>query len=254
MNKYQALLDRNKRNEILRLVHISLKNRYVYFAVPKCANSTVKYHLQLLEYTGSPYSVDADHIHDQSRTPLISPYQLPDDILEDVLSSDAYTRFIVVRHPVTRLLSCYLDRIQKAKNSTARKLVSGWLGVGVGSAISFDQFVRVICEHEDGELEQHFKLQSDIVAYPHIPITHVIHFERMEQELPELLKKLGAKRNTELDQNLSPSKTSAADRLAQYYTPELLDMIHDRYKPDLDAFGYTKLTLDKTPRLTEQEA
>lgn len=243
MSKYQALLDRNKRNEVLRLVHISLKNRYVYFAVPKCANSTVKYHLQVLEYTGSPYSVDADHIHDQSRSPLISPYQLPDDLLEEVLSSDAYTRFIVVRHPVTRLLSCYLDRIQTAKNSTARKLVAEWLGIGVGSAISFDQFIRVICEHADKELEQHFKLQSDIVAYPHIPITHTIHFEEIDQQLPQLLKNLGAKKNTKLDENLSPSKTSAADRIAQFYTPELLDMVHERYEPDLKAFGYTRLSL-----------
>jgi len=227
-------------NEIARLVLISLKNKYVYFPIPKNASSTIKHHLQNLEYLGSPYS--AKKVHDPRYSPLLATYQLPVDLLEEALSSEKYNRFVVVRHPVTRLLSCYLDRIQRGQ-TVARRRVSKWLKVDIDAPITLHQFVQAICEHDDSELEKHFRLQTDFIAYPDISITTVVRFERMREELPELFLKLGMEELPSTDESFSPPATDADSKIRQHYDDKLLSMVQERYKRDMEAFGYDRIKL-----------
>ena len=97
------------KNDFLNHTYISLRNNYVYLAVGKAANSTVKHHLYELEYAGTRFKTKS--LHDRQSSPLLSPFQLTDELLEDVFTSSKYFRFSLVRNPYTRLLSCYLDRM-----------------------------------------------------------------------------------------------------------------------------------------------
>jgi len=90
-------------------VNISLVNKYIYFEVPKAGCGTMKSTLGGLEaarFNESLVELVQDNPHQRKNaTPFIKPYQLPNDELEDVLTSRKFTRFAVVREPASRLLS-----------------------------------------------------------------------------------------------------------------------------------------------------
>jgi hypothetical protein len=238
---YNSLSKGLNRKSITRLVQISLRHKYVYFAIPKNASSTIKYYLQNIEFEGTPFKASRNP-HDRASSPLIAAYQLPADLFQEVMSSNEYRRFVVIRHPVSRLLSCYLDRIQMP-HTLARRRVGKWLDLEDDAEISLEQFVSAICAHEDRELESHFKLQTDFIGYPDIPITHFVRFERLREEFPELLVKLGMKKIPSMEENLSPPATGANEKIRQHYNSKLLSIVQERYKRDMQAFGYDPIEL-----------
>ncbi len=238
---YSSLLTRMKRNEVAKLVQISLKNKYVFFAIPKNASSSIKYILQKFEYQGSPF-IPTGKVHNLAASPLISTYQLPPEMIEDALTAPTYRRFVVVRHPVTRLLSCYLDRMQRP-NSNARKLVGKWLNVERDQTITLEQFVGAICEKEDRELEQHFRPQADFIAHPTIAISDYIRFEQIREQLPVLLSELGMRNPPSMDEYFSPPATGADKKVREYFTSALLAKVKERYRSDFEAFGYDPIEI-----------
>ena len=100
--------------------YISLKNSYFFHSVGKAANSTVKHFLYLEELKGS--GLKCRTVHDRVCSPLISPYQLNNGMVKDVLEGNFF-KFTFVRNPYSRALSCYLDRIKNHRTVPYKKLV-----------------------------------------------------------------------------------------------------------------------------------
>lgn len=106
---FSKIYESKSRHELELGLHISLKFSYVFVQVSKAASSTIKYYLQTKEFEGTRFSVQ--DVNNNYLSPLLSPFQLRDDQLYQILQSNQIRRVTFVRNPFSRLLSCYLDRI-----------------------------------------------------------------------------------------------------------------------------------------------
>lgn len=226
------------KSDFLNHTYISLRNAYVYFAVGKAANSTVKHHLYELEYAGSPFKTKS--VHDRQSAPLLSPFQLPDDLLEEVFSSPKYFRFSVVRNPYARILSCYLDRIVPANTAPYRQLMIA-MGRTAGEQVSFGDFVRTICQQKPFDQNNHWRLQVNEICTSATKCDFIGKQETFAQDMAQIWSRVGRGRSMPdfAKENLSPSITSAEKRLDEFYTPELADLVRDAYREDFKEFGYS---------------
>lgn len=224
--------------DFLNHSYISLRNAYVYMAVGKAANSTVKHHLYELEYAGTRFKTKS--VHDRQSSPLLSPFQLPDALLEEVFTSPKYYRFTVVRNPYTRLLSCYLDRIVPGDSMPYRQLLQA-MGKPVGSKVSFADFVYTVCRQPPHNQNNHWRLQTSEICTSAIAFDFIGKQETFAADMKQIWSRVAAGRpvpNFEAE-NKAPSITSAEKRLDEFYTPELVAMVREAYRDDFSTFGYS---------------
>lgn len=225
------------KQDFLSLTYISLRNHYVYFAVGKAANSTVKHHLYELEYSGTRFKMKS--VHDRQSAPLLSPFQLPDDLFEEVFTTPKYFRFSVVRNPYSRLLSCYLDRIVPGNGAAYRQLIRT-LHRPEGATVSFPEFIRTACSQAPFAQNNHWRLQVAEICADVVPYDFIGKQETFSEDMAKIWAHIAP--NHPIPEfaraNKSPSITGANSRLSEYYTPELVALVRTAYQPDFERFGY----------------
>lgn len=224
--------------DFLNHSYISLRNSYVYMAVGKAANSTVKHHLYELEYAGTRFKTKS--VHDRQSSPLLSPFQLPDDLLQEVFTSPKYFRFSVVRNPYTRLLSCYLDRIVPGDSAPYRQLLQA-MGKPAGTNVSFAEFIQTVCRQKPFNQNNHWRLQTMEICTSAIEFDFVGKQENFAADMAKIWTRIapGMKAPDFGAENKAPSITSAEKRLDEFYTAELIEMVREAYREDFKAFGYS---------------
>lgn len=224
--------------DFLAHTHISLKNRYVYMGVAKAANSTIKFYLQQVEYLGTPYKVT--NVHNKHYSPLLSPYQLPADILEEAFFGDSFTRFTLVRNPYARLLSCFLDRVQDEKSASFKNL-SKHTDCDPRS-LDFNSFVQVVSSQEVLQMDCHWRPQVNEIYWGLIDYTEILRFENLPQNIMALKELTGCddKRIFNAEINKSPSVTSAGTKIQEYYSEETAELVRSVYQEDFEKLGYTE--------------
>lgn len=233
------------RRDIEIETHISLKHSYIYYQVSKAANSTIKYHLQNLEFEGTSFKIN--NVNNKHLSPHLSPYQLPKSVFLNMMRSKDVVNFTFVRNPYARLLSCYLHRILREPNSPSSNKFSLLANGRRGAEVTFNDFVERICEQESSDMESHWRVQYDCIMYPHVGWSYI---GRVENLMPDLERVFDLIRNRSKMEyfpsmenskvNASPMKTSADEKLREYVTPSLQKRIADRYHLDFETFGYEK--------------
>lgn len=237
MKGFKDFVEHRAYRDFLAHTHISIKNKYVYFGVSKAANSTVKHYLQGVEYLGTPYKVT--NVHNKHVSPLLSPYQLDKCMLNEALYGDSYNRFTLVRNPLTRVLSCYLDRLQD-EQSGAYKSMFRYINADPRK-LTFEQFLEVIDTQHPVKMDSHWRPQVFETYVEKLSYTTILRFENLPSDLVRL-KEL-TRCNSEaifgdLDINKSPSITSASSKLNMYYTDKALGLAERIYADDFKAFDY----------------
>lgn len=234
---------RKKFHDFHSKTNISLQNKYVYVAVDKVANSTVKERLYRIEY--QPVGWKTLTLFDKKCSPLLSPYQLPWDQVRDVLNSGNYTRFAFVRNPYTRLLSCYLDRIMRTQ-STPRLRLMKHMGRPRGSgAPTFEEFVQTVTQQASVTQDPHWREQSDELLVGAFDYDFIGKFEGLADDMAAVSQMIWGELRPEMDlsgkknSNSSPRATSAGKSLADYYTDDMVRLVQDRYAADFQNFGYS---------------
>lgn len=173
MKLYRPFTRNRSLRNFLTHTHISIKNRYVYFAVAKAANSTVKYYLQRVEYLGTPYKVTK--IYNKHYSPLLSPNQLDEEDCWAALFGTNFTRFTLVRNPYSRLLSCFLDRLQDSESASYRN-ARVWSGKDP-EGLTFREFVEMISEQTPKEMDCHSRPQVYETYHDILRMDCVLKFE-----------------------------------------------------------------------------
>ena len=229
--------------------HISLVNRYVYVEVPKAGCGTMKATLGGLEAArNNPGMVgrfqEAPH-NRLAATPFVRPFQLPDDLLEEVLTSSNYRRFTVVREPAARVLSGFLEKVgQGLKQSEP---IVDALRERTGrdippEEVTLEQFLDVISEIPSRKQDPHWRRQADHIGLGIVDYDAVVHLEDLDASW-DLIGDLT--RTPELKgEFFCRNSTGARTRMADYYSPELLARVSDIYARDYAELGYDVPTLN----------
>lgn len=239
MNSFINSLDKPEK-DFYNHSYISLKNRYFFHSVGKAANSTVKHYLynEELKGTGIKYKT----VHERLNSPLISPFQLDSLLLNEVLLSDKYFHFTFVRNPYSRILSCFLDRIQNINSAPYKELVR-WAGREIGYNFTFSEFVALICEQSDCEQNNHWRLQYADAMCGAIKYDFIGKQETFDNDMKIIWKSLFPESSVKdfSKINKSPAKTGSKEKLHEYWNQDLISKVADRYKADFEYFDYNKL-------------
>ena len=224
-------------------VNISLVNKYVYFEVPKAGCGTMKSTLGGMEaarFNESLVELVQDNPHQRKNaTPFVKPYQLPNDEIEEILTSRKFTRFAVVREPASRLLSGWLEKINQGlpqADPIFEILKEQGRAPLAPKDISFADFLDVVCALPSRQQDPHWRRQSDHIGLEFIKFSELIHLEDLENSWDLLGKLTGA---PGLKEDFFCKKaTHAGSHMNEHYTPELLAKVATSYAKDYEAFGY----------------
>lgn len=240
MDNYQKLRNFHGARRTNQLLNISFKNKYIWFKNAKVASSTLSKSLQLLEVKNVPALKTRPHPGIEASV-HIKPYQLPDEVMEDMLVSDDFFRFTFVRNPFIRIVSAYKDKIAGGKPE--KVFVLKMLGLPKDDFdvdISFETFVDAVCSNSLRKQDQHWMPQI-ITTCAHWAKPHFVgKIENFQQDFEALGEKLGI----DLSEHyhfFAPHRSHADNSYLEFYkSDEIRQKIIDYFAKDFEIFGYSK--------------
>lgn len=150
--------------------------------------------------------------------------------------------FAFVRNPWDRLVSCYRDKIAGEVDGftyfTVRPGVADCLARfdAFVPGMSFAAFVEAVARIPDADADAHFRSQYTFVTNGEreLAVDFVGRYERLADDLAEV------RGTTGLPDFQIPRLQAArsAVRYQDYYTPHTRELAADRFRTDIDMFGY----------------
>jgi hypothetical protein len=200
--------------------------RYVFINNPKCASSTVKRELWDLERAKgrrkgepTPTSIHGNGFLKGAATE----------------GTEDYFWFAVVRNPYTRILSAYLDKLGSGFRAPGAAF-RFQAGLPQRAKVTFETFVRSVSKSLPYEDDRHWAPQTDNLLSGAFRIDCLGSVENM----PGLLRRLGDEIGiVRPDPSRSRHATGAVNKVAEYFTPELRDLVVEKYSEDFAFFGYS---------------
>jgi len=151
--------------------------------------------------------------------------------------------FSFVRNPYDRIVSCYKDKV-RSKKETKNNLVFNegvWKNfpLKIKKTNKFNEFMRVIKSVPDKKSEEHFKSQHCFLTDKkgNLVPDFVGKFENLDEDFKKACKKAGVENPPELPQR---NKSKRKKDYREYYDRETKKLVQERYKKDLELFGYSK--------------
>ena len=186
----------------------------------------------------------------------------------NLIKSD-YFKFVIVRNPWARLVSTYANyfvRLPAEKHifsdiakSAALHIYGDSSFLNYVDSITFDQFVRYVAVTEDAELDIHCRPQSYFLGS--FSYDFAAKMENLDRDLtlieeklnlPFKIKRFNKTAYSESKEDSEPyhAFTSAEIRALEskvpnykmFYTPELTELVRQRYAADTERFDYSFLT------------
>jgi Sulfotransferase family len=223
--------------DVVYAINISLRYKYIFVETPKCACTAIKMALQRLELSDPDFDRgEFEDIHDRASSPLLSARQIGS--FRKLINRPEMFKFCFVRHPCTRLLSCYLDKIQRdhpQKIQILRQL--GLPEHRLDVAVTFDQFVRAVAEQPVSLMNPHWRVQYYQTMQIGIKYDFIGRFEHFADDVRVLEDRI----SPELAVCFRPefrNATDATTEIENYMTGDLREMIYRKFQVDFDHFGY----------------
>lgn len=217
--------------------NISLQHKYIYMETAKVGCSTIKKLLIKAEYGELVDHKAADHVHHRAFSPLLNAKQVG-NFLEFVHREDIFS-FCFARNPYTRLLSAYLDKIAKRKPEHEDLMIQLGYGPFSEHVLSFEEFVYAVSEQPVLNMNIHWRTQYYATFQHAIRYDFIGRFESFEPDLRFAMDRIGIDME-KYYQVQAGHATQASQKLAEYYTPELIEKVYQVYQIDFEYFRYPK--------------
>jgi dermatan 4-sulfotransferase 1 len=214
---------------------ISKEKKYCFIRIPKCANSTVT--RTLAHYDSNiNYDINMD-LDGYYAKKLFDDFFSLDKLSLDNFVNEYYI-FTFVRHPFSRILSAYLDKIYPEKDSFIehRKRVIKYSKNG---KLSFSSFVDYL-ENEGLYSNPHWCPQTDLMITKPSDMSFVGKVESLDTDMSKVLEVLFGVDNSRKIMTRSTSRVRASSLINNYYDESLKGRIMSLYKLDFDLLGYDK--------------
>jgi chondroitin 4-sulfotransferase 11 len=228
---------------------ISDEARFVYFVEPKVACSSIKTALLSLFDLEAAGPVDEDDASDLDVHRLFagSGYQINKNQLARRMDRGEFRehfKFAFVRNPWDRLVSCYSDKVMDARRAgeSPFRHVPSERGSRLYRGMPFAEFVETVCEIPDEGSNMHFVSQHRIVCGPaedrSIMADFVGRFENLSADFAEVARRIGGGKRLELPHRMR-SASRESRPYTEFYDDRLKDLVHERYREDVEIFGYS---------------
>ena len=161
-----------------------------------------------------------------------------------------YFFFSFVRNPFKRLVSLYINKFLDSEKITMsgffeyEKYFGGYL---LTQPMSFEKFIKTVCEIPDSLSERHFSSQKYLFKQSKKYPDFVGKIEDLENDTQTLINETG------IPLKLGVSNSSSNYNYYDFYTLELLELVNIRYKLDIDTFCYDDDYLDIKKYLTQKQ-
>ena len=215
-------------------VFISLDHRYLFASNEKVANSTLRATFQSLEGGGKL----PPHYKPFKR--WTGPLSQPSDVSDfaGVLTDPSIRKFCVVRHPYTRLISCYRDKFERGRKNASYRRKTRELGFAANRELSFAEFLAAVAKQDQRMMNSHWRIQYYNVFMDMIRYDEIIRYEEFSARLPQLVSELYPAANAEAILSRHRQDRSSDEMVKLYFTPALKELTQQIYRLDFDTFGY----------------
>lgn len=158
-----------------------------------------------------------------------SGFHLPADIKK---RWPDYFIFSFVRHPLSRLYSCYSDKVVDAAKRGGRFPFAPW---GVTPETTFDEFVKIVAATPDHKSERHFRSQTWFLSENGRLITDFIgKIENFQEDWKELQNRF------ELPSPPHNNRSSGGKSdPGSHFSRESRNLAVERYRRDFELLGYS---------------
>ena len=205
---------------VLDRIYYSSRHNFVYFRIPKSANSTIM--LSLAQAMGGG---DVDARGAAAKRSAKKSLKLA---LWRSSRVQQCFKFTFVRDPFARILSAYLDKIASGAPKILADLDSR------GRSMTFIDFLRRL---DEGYLLSniHWAPQADIIPVAVPMLDFVGRVENLGPDLAEVLEKIFGTGDHAVVQR-TVGVTSASSRLSEFYGPEERKIVQKLYARDFELF------------------
>ena len=141
-----------------------------------------------------------------------------------------YFSFSIVRNPWDRLVSCWMQKIitQEPTEEQFRSDIRWELNY---QKPSFKDFIKIISDDENITKDSHWALYFNII--PVSDLDFIGRFENLQEDFNIICDKIGIPR-----QKLPRENKSKHKHYTEYYDDETKQIVAEKYKKDIEYFGY----------------
>lgn len=190
---------------------VALKSNFIYLPIPKVACSSIKSAIAYFE--NIPLKNNDPH---QTNFPIVS--------LQDTYSS-SLPSFAFVRHPISRLYSCWKDKVRFNLTKEFQRFDSFYSGM------PFEAFVKAVMRIPDDMADGHFRSQHLYICHNGFKAaTYIAKLENSTEEWTKICEWL------RLPALALPTRNKAQGNYN--HSKHVLDMIYERYETDFNKFNY----------------
>lgn len=224
-----------QRKHVNYLVNWAVRSHLIYVETPKVGCTVIKRVLQFAECNFDEQMMPAD-VHDRVTSPLLSPKDDEAGFLS-ALESDRCLNFSFVRNPFTRFLSAYLDKVIGDPDELTERQRKLGIEPG-GDRPTFDEFVDIVFEQTELEMDVHWAPQSFLLGYPKVRYAFLGRFEQLSRDLEKLMSERGLRFPSDARQLGAQHATGAGSKLSAFYSERTRRRIAEIYSDDFAQFDY----------------
>ena len=238
----------------MRDIRVNERHKVVYCAIPKVACTTWKGIFLALHRNKTMPEISKLNVHNRTildMHDLKSIKTYSPEAITRIFST--YTKMIVVRHPVDRLVSAYKDKILRVNEERnfryfrpfasrmlrryreGSHLTEEQLASGVN--VTIEEFLRYIADTsipQNKRMEDHWTPYEDLCLPCRVRYDYIIKLETLQEDTDEILRRVF---HSPLQlRNLNPGKKT--DHKLENIDVNVLKTVHRQYNMDLDMFGY----------------
>ncbi|XP_006817742.1 carbohydrate sulfotransferase 11-like [Saccoglossus kowalevskii] len=217
--------------------------KILYCPVPKVANSNWRRVLLVLRGTftnvteigkGRVYEFEYPALNNFTKT-------------EKQLRLSTYTKFMFSRHPLSRLLSAYSDKLRDTtkrgflRSYTVRINEANKTNYTIGG-FCFEEFVNYVLQTESNRFDRHWALMGRLCAPCAMNYDFLGQYETLNEDVNGILKTINASEVVDFSSYV-PHKTnsSSVDILKENYghiTKQQIEGLYKKYEMDFRLFDY----------------